>query len=114
MTNDTLTELYRWAQNHLGQPIMLGYLLQKVNGQTPGTLLLLLRQPDSLKPNAEIQIDYTPDRVLNYHGSFNFLPFTTNSPRPELLRSSFGSQPELIQWLKTGQKRIQFSVNNEE
>lgn len=114
MTNDSLTELYQWAQVHRGQPIMLGYLLQKVNGQTPGTLLLLLRQPDSLKPNAEIQIDYTPDRVTIYQVSFNFLPFTTNSPRPELLRSSFSSQSELIQWLKTGHKRIQFSINNEE
>lgn len=114
MLSDSLTNLYQWARDHLGQPIMLGYVLHKVNGQTPGSLLLLLRQRGSLRPEAEIQIDYTPDRVSGYQAHFESLPFTGRIPRPDRLQVSLDSPSAVIEWLLTGHKRIQFSAGSED
>lgn len=108
---DLLLDIYTWSCRHLEQPIMLGYVLHKVNGQTPGSVLLLLRQKDSLRPNVEIQIEYTPDQDPLYQAIFSFLPFNINLPRPDRLRVDLVSQKEVIEWLKTGHKRIQFPSN---
>ncbi len=108
MTGDSFINLYQWARNHIGQPLMLGYELQKVNGQTPGSLLLLLRQRASVRPEAEIQIEHRPDQVVPYQANFSALPFTTRILHPDLLRIGFASQTQLSDWLKTGHKRIVF------
>lgn len=113
MMSSSLTDLYQWARDHLDQPIMLGYLLHKVNGQTPGSLLLLLRQRDSLRPNAEIQIEYTPNRISSYQAHFNPLPFTDRIPCPDRLQVSLGSPSAVIEWLQTGTKRIQFVASSD-
>ncbi|MFD2937611.1 hypothetical protein [Spirosoma flavum] len=113
MTSDSLTELYRWARNHIGQPLMLDYELYKVNGQTAGSLFLLLRQHGSLRPDVEIQIEYTPDRPLFYQVDFRLLPVTSRLPCPERLHVNLANQPEVIQWLLTGNKRISSSASSE-
>ena len=88
-------------------------MLDKVNGQTPGSLLLLLRQRGSIRPEAEIQIEYRQDRVLPYQATFSFLPFTSRIPRPDRLQVGFSSPPEVIYWLKTGHKGIQVSASTD-
>jgi len=105
MTNDSLHELYSWARAHLDGPILLGYLLHKVNGQIPNTVLILLRQPTSLRANAELEISYHPDRDLPYQVNFSPLPFHLNIPRPDRLRLAFESQQDVMRWIKTGQYR---------
>lgn len=112
--NDSLTELYQWARDHLDQLIMFDYVLDKVNGQTPGLLLLLLRQRGSLRPEAEIQIEHTPNRVSPYQATFSALPFTAEIAHPSLLHINLGSQSEVIQWLKTGHKRNRFLERNQD
>lgn len=100
-----LQDIYNWARSQLDEPILLGYRLHKVNGQMPGCVLLLVRQAGARLPEAEIQIDYTPNQVTSYRTSFKYLPFTQTPmdiPRPEKLRLNFVSQQAVIHWLKTG------------
>ncbi|QHW00707.1 hypothetical protein [Spirosoma endbachense] len=106
MTNDSLQELYSWVRTCLDKSVMLDYLILKVNSQIPNTLLILLRQPTSLKANVEVEISYLPDRDLPYQAIFSSLPFNSNIPRPDRLRPSFQSQQEVMQWLKTGQYQV--------
>jgi hypothetical protein len=105
MTNDLLHELKNWVRGCMDTTVMLDYLVHKVNGQTPNTLLILLRQPTSLKANAELEIEYYPDRDLHYQVTFSSLPFNQNIPRPDRLRPGFQSQQDVMQWIKTGQYR---------
>jgi hypothetical protein len=105
MTNDSLRELYSWSRAQLDKPVMLDYLVHKVNGQMPSTILILLRQPTSLVANAELEISYDPDRELHYQAIFSLLPFQPNWPRPDRLRPGFEGQQGVMQWIKTGRNR---------
>ncbi len=108
--DNSLSEPYIWAKGKIDKPVMFEYILHKVNGQQPEGLFLLLKQASSLRPNAEIQISHSPDREKPFQASFNLLPFNTKIPRPDLLKVSFYNPSELIQWLKSGQTRIQFTA----
>lgn len=105
MINDSFYELYSWARAHLNRPVLLGYLLHKVNGQIPNSLFILLRQPTSLRASAELEIGYYPDRDLPYLVSFSSLPLQLDNPRPDQVRLSFQSQQAVMRWIKTGQYR---------
>lgn len=107
MTDITLRELYQWARAHLDQPIMLGYLLFKVNGQVPSRIFILLKMPDSERPNAEIEVESTQnaDGVCVYKVVFHALPFNTKIPNPRRLRDEMQSQKQVIYWIKTGNRR---------
>lgn len=56
MPSASLTELYQWVQLRLGQPMYLGYLMHKINGQEIDKVLILLRLPESTRPVAELEI----------------------------------------------------------
>lgn len=96
-----LTELYTWARAQLNQPLLLGYVLDKVNGQVPGSVFLLLRQAGSRLPNAELEISYSDERN-HYQVVFSVLPFQSNLPRPDRLRPSFETPQGVMAWIKTG------------
>jgi hypothetical protein len=114
MPATSLQELYQWARAQLGHPIMFSYVLHKVNGQTPDYVLILLRQPGSKRPNAEIKIKFTPDRVPLYRAVFTFLPFNTKLPYPDPTQVGLGSQQEVIDWLKTGRRRLYFPTSTDD
>lgn len=96
-----LTERYIWARAQLHQPLLLGYRLDKVNGQVPGSVFLLLRQAGSRLPNAEPEIRYS-DEGDHYQVVFSVLPFQTNLPRPDRLRPRFETPQGVMNWIKTG------------
>lgn len=102
MIDQPLDEFTSWARNQVDQPVLLDYVLQKVYRPTPTTLLMLVRQPASNVPNAEIEVTYHPQRDQAYQVIFGLLPFHTNQPQPAVLRPSFATQQALMQWLKTG------------
>ena len=106
MRSNSLNELSIWARGQIGNPILLSYQLYKVNAQISGKLFLLLRAPESLRVNAEIEIEYLPNQDTPYHAVFSFLPFNLNYPRPVQLRPTFSTQQDVMHWIKTGQKRI--------
>lgn len=107
MTSTALNELYVWAKNQINQPIMLGCALYKVNSQTPGQLLLLLREPTAPRAHAEIEVLYNAELNPPYQAIFSPLPFTTGSLFSTQRRPAFETARDVMYWIKTGQGRVE-------
>lgn len=80
---------------------MLNYVLFKFNGQTPGSLLLLLREPNYQLVRAEIEVIYDPGRESAFQAFFSVLPSQANVPRPDRLNPTFQLPQEVIHLVKT-------------
>lgn len=101
MLSPGLADVYTWARGQMGQPVLLDYVMEKVNGQTPGHVLLLLRQPSSRVPNVELEVSYSTERQL-YQVVFSLLPFHAGVTRPDYIRPTFETPQGVIRWIKTG------------
>ncbi len=104
MLSPGLADVYTWARGQLGQPVLLDYVIEKVNGQTPGRVLLLLRQPPSGVPNVELEVSYSAERQL-YQVVFSLLPFHTSVPRPDHIRPTFETSQGVVRWIKIGRSQ---------
>ena len=104
MTDHALLTLYSWAKANVNSTLLFGYVLVKINAQTPGRLFMLLRRPTLTVPSVEIEVIHRPAHKQAYQLIFSVLPFHTNVPRPDLLRPSFPTQQALIDWLQTADR----------